>query len=159
MRLLATATLALGALCASLPAIAAEGKRVELKGELIDTWCYFSGVMGGPEAVVGSAHHTCAMWCAAGGIPVGLLGEDGEVYMVLKLEGDDKSNGGDTFLTMTNDTIEAEGMLYKRDGLNYLVVSEVTSNEGIPNRTHEDFGVIPGNAIPNTLVEKVLEDG
>ena len=152
------ASIAFAAL-AALPAYAAEGKRIEIKGELIDTWCYFSGVMGGPDAVVGSAHHTCAMWCAAGGIPVGLLGEDGEVYMVLKLPGDDASNGGETFLTLTNDTIEAEGMHYERDGINYLVVSKVVSNEGIPNKTHEDFGVIPGNVIPDSVVDKVLEEG
>ena len=39
---------------------AAEGERIQVKGEIIDTWCYYSGVMGGPDAVVGSAHHTCA---------------------------------------------------------------------------------------------------
>ena len=51
---------------AALPALAAEGERIQVKGEIIDTWCYFSGVMGAPESVVGSAHHTCAIWCAAG---------------------------------------------------------------------------------------------
>lgn len=150
--------LALGVALLPGIAVASEGERIAVRGELIDTWCYFSGVMGGPDAVVGSAHHTCAMWCAAGGIPVGLLGEDGTVYMVLKLGEDDDSNGGDTFLTMTNDTIEAEGMLYERDGLNYLVVAEVTSNEGVTNLTHEDFGVTPGNTIPDAVVDKVLEE-
>ncbi len=134
---------------------ATEGKRVSLKGELIDTWCYFSGVMGGPDAVVGSAHHTCAMWCAAGGIPVGMLGEDGEVYMILKLPDDDTSAGGDTFIELTNDQIEAEGMMYERDGLKYLVVSEVTSNDGVASLTHEDYGVIPGFAIPKKKIEAV----
>jgi len=135
---------------------ASEGKRVSLRGELIDTWCYFSGVMGGPEAVQGSAHHTCAIWCAAGGIPVGMLGEDGEVYMILKLPEDDQSAGGDTFVELTNDTIEADGMVYERDGLKYLVVSEVTSNEGVANVNHEDFGVVPGFAIPKKVRKKVL---
>lgn len=143
----------------AMPAQAAEGERIEIRGELIDTWCYFSGVMGGPDAVVGTAHHTCAMWCAAGGIPVGLLGEDGEVYMVLALPGENDANGGDTFLALTNDTIEARGLHYSRDGINYLVVAEVISNEGIPDRTHEDFGVVPGNAIPDAVVDTVLEDG
>ena len=59
---------------ACLPA-QAENK-ITVTGEAIDTWCYFSGVMGGADAVVGSAHHTCALWCAAGGIPVGLLAEE-----------------------------------------------------------------------------------
>jgi hypothetical protein len=127
---------------------AAEGERVTIKGEFIDTWCYFSGVMGGPDAVVGSAHHTCAMWCSAGGIPVGLLGEDGQVYMVLKIESDDGTNGGDTQLSLASDTVTADGMLYHRDGLNYIVVSKIVSNEGIARLNHGDFGVVPDFAIP-----------
>jgi hypothetical protein len=141
---IAAAALALTA----APALAAEGERVQITGEIIDTWCYFSGVMGGPEAVVGSAHHTCALWCSAGGIPVGLLGDDGEVYMVLKINGDDQSASGDTQLTLASHEIVADGMLYKRDGLNYLVVEAVVEDRGITNLNHEDFGVVPGFAIP-----------
>ena len=70
-----------------VPSASRRPERVQVKGEVIDTWCYFSGVMGGPESVVGSAHHTCALWCAAGGIPVGILADDGTVYMVIKWEG------------------------------------------------------------------------
>ncbi|MBM2577329.1 hypothetical protein JQC91_13550 [Jannaschia sp. Os4] len=131
------------------PAHAATGERVQVTGEVIDTWCYFSGVMGGPDAVVGSAHHTCALWCSAGGIPVGLLAEDGTVYMVLKIEGDDDTAGGDTLLNIASHTVTADGMLYVRDGLNYIVVEEVTADMDIVNATHEDFGVIPGFAIPD----------
>ena len=130
------------------PAFAADGERVQIAGEVIDTWCYFSGVMGGPDAIVGSAHHTCALWCSAGGIPVGLLAPDGTVYMVLKMAGDDTSAGGDTSLHIASHTIEADGMLYRRDGLNYLVVEKITADQDIINATHEDFGVIPGFAIP-----------
>jgi hypothetical protein len=39
-------------------------------------------------------------------------------------------------------------MHYVRDGVNYLVVEKVVSNEGIVNRTHDDSGVIPPSAIP-----------
>ncbi len=147
-KLLLKATVAL--LCAAplAPAAAAEGERVTITGEAIDTWCYFSGVMGGPDAVVGSAHHTCALWCSAGGIPVGLLGDDGQVYMVLKIEGDDTSNGGDTQLAIASHQITADGMLYKRDGINYLVVAEVVADDDIVRMTHEDFGTVPGFAIP-----------
>ncbi|MCY4333864.1 MAG: hypothetical protein OXC60_04225 [Litoreibacter sp.] len=131
------------------PAQAAEGERVQITGEIIDTWCYFSGVMGFTDSVTGSAHHTCALWCSAGGIPVGLLGEDGEVYMVLKIEGDDQSASGDTQLKLASHEIVADGMLYKRDGLNYLVVEAVVEDRGITNLNHEDFGVVPPFAIPN----------
>ncbi len=131
------------------PALAASnGERITVTGEAIDTWCYYSGVMGGPDAVVGAAHHTCALWCSAGGIPVGLLAEDGTVYMVLKIEDDDTSNGGDTQLSIASHAITADGMYYQRDGINYLVVSKVVSDLGITNLNHEDYGPVPGFAIP-----------
>lgn len=136
------------AIALASPAFAADGERVTVRGELIDTWCYFSGVMGGPDAVVGSAHHTCALWCSAGGIPVGLLADDGQVYMVLKIEGSDTTNGGDTLLTLASDTITADGLVYRQDGLNYIVVEKVVSNEGITRLTHEDYGPVPDFAIP-----------
>ena len=133
----------------ALPAAAAEGTRIQVKGEIIDTWCYYSGVMGGPDAVVGSAHHTCALWCSAGGIPVGMLAEDGTVYMILKMAGDDNANGGDTILKMAAHTVEVDGMHYKRDGLDYLVVSDVVSDLDIQNKTHEDYGNVPSFSIPD----------
>lgn len=133
---------------APLASHAAEGTRITVTGEIIDTWCYFSGVMGGPEAVQGTAHHTCAMWCSAGGIPVGLLAKDGTVYMVLKIEGDSTSAGGDTQLRLASHEVTADGMFYARDGINYLVVEKVIADEGIPNQSHKDFGPVPPFAIP-----------
>lgn len=135
-------------IASAIGASASEGKRIQVSGEIIDTWCYFSGVMGGPDAVVGSAHHTCALWCSAGGIPVGLLAEDGTVYMVLKIEADDGSASGDTQLSLASHVITADGMHYERDGINYLVVSKVVSDSGITNLNHEDYGPVPGFAIP-----------
>ena len=136
------------ALATMSPALAAEGERITVRGELIDTWCYFSGLMGSPDASVGSAHHTCAMWCSAGGVPVGLLAEDGQVYMVLKIEGSDSANGSDTLLTLASDTITADGIVYRQDGLNYIIVSKVLSNEGITRLNHEEYGPVPPFVIP-----------
>ena len=133
---------------ASPAAAADEGKRIQVTGEIMDTWCYFSGVMGGPDAVVGTAHHTCALWCSAGGIPVGLLGEDGTVYMVLKIEDDDGSASGDTQLRLASHTVTADGMLYERDGLNYLVVEEVVEDFDITEFNAEGYGTVPPFAIP-----------
>jgi hypothetical protein len=137
-------------LLAAAPAALAEAQpaRIQVAGEMIDTWCYFSGVMGGYDAVVGSAHHTCALWCARGGIPVGLLADDGTVYMVLKLEGADPLAEPETLLTVASDRLTADGLHYVRDGVNYLVVEEVVANEGITRFTHEDYGPVPPFAIP-----------
>jgi hypothetical protein len=104
--------------------------------------------MGSQDAVVGSAHHTCALWCAAGGIPVGVLADDGTVYMVLKLEGKAPLADKDSLLEIQSDRVTANGMHYVRDGVNYIVVEQVVANEGITNKNHEDFGPVPPFAIP-----------
>ena len=139
---------ALGLAALALPAAAADGERMQIKGELIDTWCYYSGVMGGPDAVVGSAHHTGAMWCAAGGIPVGVLAEDGSVYMVVKWEGAAGIADGAATLRLASHTVTADGRVWERDGIRYLVVDRVIEDHGITNLNHEDYGVVPGFAIP-----------
>ena len=149
-KIAAMAALVAASPLATSPAIAAsDPERIQITGEVIDTWCYFSGVMGAGEAVTGSSHHTCALWCAAGGIPVGVLTEDGTVYMVLKWEGSDSVAKGDTLMEVQSDKITADGLLYERDGINYLVVEQVVANEGITNLTHEIYDVIPGFAIPD----------
>lgn len=141
--------LALGVGCAlAMPALGADGQRIRVTGEVIDTWCHFSGVMGGPEAVTGTAHHTCALWCAAGGIPVGVLADDGTVYMVMKWEGSAGIGDGESLLRVQSHQVTSEGMYYRRDGIDYLLVERVVADAGIVNRSHEDYGVVPPFVIP-----------
>ena len=136
-------------------AMAAEGTPIEVTGEVIDTWCYYSGVMGDTDAVVGTAHHTCAMWCSAGGIPVGILTETGEVYMVVKWEGNPDVADGQALLDVQSHTVKAQGVVYERDGINYLFVEEIVSNMGITNVNHEDFGFVPAKPVLTTIKGKL----
>jgi hypothetical protein len=129
-------------------AAAASAERVQITGEVMDTWCYTSEVMGGSDAVLGSAHHQCAVWCAAGGIPVGILADDGQVYMVLKLGDDDQSNANPKVLEIQSNRVTVDGELYRRDGINYLLIDQIVSDEGIVNLSHEDYGVIPAFGVP-----------
>ncbi|NJM34364.1 MAG: hypothetical protein HC850_06245 [Rhodomicrobium sp.] len=137
-------------LAASGAAFAASdaSKPIKVTGEIIDTWCYYSGVMGGQDAVVGTAHHTCALWCAAGGIPVGMRTDDGTVYLVLKLEGAAPLANKETLLDLQSNKVTATGLHYVRDGVNYIVVEKVVANEGIVNQTHKDYGPVPSFAVP-----------
>ncbi len=136
-----------GAIALAIPGLASAAEQQTLTGELIDSWCYYSGVMGGPDATLGSAHHTCAMWCAAGGIPVGLLTEDGTVYMVLSFVGEDPVSS-DKLLDLQTHEVTVEGTTYNRDGLNYLTIDTIVADAGITNQTHEDYGTTPGFVIP-----------
>ena len=130
------AAMTLAALGAA-PANAAQ--RVEVTGEVIDSWCYLTEIMY-PE---GSAHHQCALWCAAGGIPVGILADDGTVYTVLKLGDDSTSNANPKVLEIQSHRVTVEGDLFARDGINYLLIDRVVGDEGIVKLTHDDYGIQP----------------
>ena len=121
------------------PATAATGQLIKITGEIIDTWCYITEIM----YAEGTAHHQCAMWCAAGGIPVGILADDGQVYMVLKLEGDATSVANPAILKIQTHRVTVDGEVYERDGIQYLVVNQVVDDSGIVKQTHEDYGIQP----------------
>ena len=118
---------------------AAGGKRVTVTGEVIDTWCYLTEIMYSE----GTAHHRCAVWCAAGGIPVGIKGDDGKVYMVLKMEGDTTNVVNPAILTIQTHKVTVDGDHYRRDGIDYLLVSKVVEDAGIVNQTHQKHGIQP----------------
>ncbi len=128
-----------GALGAGAPAQAAAGQRVTVTGEVIDSWCYLTEIMY-PE---GTAHHQCALWCAAGGIPVGILADDGTVYTVLKLGDDSTSTANPKVLEIQSHRVTVEGDLYARDGINYLLIDRVVDDAGIVKLTHDDYGIQP----------------
>lgn len=114
-------------------------KRVQVTGELIDTWCHVTEIM----YAQGTAHHKCAVWCAVGGVPVSILAEDGTVYMVLKLEGDDTSVANPKIIKIQTHKVTVNGDLYARDGVNYLVVNQVADDAGVVNLSHEEYGIQP----------------
>jgi len=118
---------------------AATAKRVTVSGEVIDTWCYVTEIMYGE----GTAHHQCAVWCAIGGIPVSVLGEDGKVYVVLRVEDDDTSVANPRLMTVQSHKVTVDGDLYERDGVRYLIVTQVADDQGIVNLTHDEYGVQP----------------
>ncbi len=136
------ATLAAAVLIAALGtagANAAPGKRVSVTGEVIDSWCYLTQIM----FAQGTAHRQCALWCAAGGVPVGILGDDGTVYLVLKMGDDATSVAGPATLRIQSHRVTVDGELIRRDGMNYLLISRVVNDAGIVNLTHDENGIQP----------------
>lgn len=134
---------AVGALAAMMLLIgsadAAAPKRIKVTGEIIDTWCYITEIM----YALGSAHHRCAIWCAVGGIPVSIADKDGNTYMVLKVEGDSQNVANPSILKIQSHEVSVEGDLYERDGVKYLIVTQVHDDKGVVNLTHKEHGVQP----------------
>jgi len=136
--LMASAALALSIGLAGGDALAA-GKRVKLTGELVDSFCAVSAIMYG----YGTAHHQCAVWCAVGGVPVGLLDDDGKVYLILKVEGEEANVAMPTLINIQTHRVTVDGELHVRDGVNYLLVSQIQADEGIVNLSHKEHGIVP----------------
>lgn len=125
----------------ALPAaMSGPSKRVRVTGEVVDSWCQISQIMG--EAT-GTAHHMCAIWCAVGGIPVGILGTDGITYILLKVGSDETTVANPTMVDMQTDQIVVDGDLWQRDGVNYLLVEKVIADQGIVNLSHQQLGILP----------------
>jgi hypothetical protein len=56
-------------------------RKAEVVGEVIDLWCYTSETMGPGR---GKDHLSCASLCAAGGVPLAILDDKGDIYIAAK---------------------------------------------------------------------------
>lgn len=134
----AFAAACLGAAWAGAASVPAP-KRVTLTGEVIDSWCQTTGIM----FALGTAHHQCAIWCAVGGIPVGLRTDDGSLYTILREDQDQRNVANPRLLTIQTHQISVSADLIERDGNRYLLIDQVMDDHGIVNRTHGDYGIQP----------------
>ncbi|MEO9899689.1 hypothetical protein [Nisaea sp.] len=114
-------------------------KRIRVEGELIDTWCYVTEIM----YARGSAHFQCAVWCAVGGIPVSIRANDGTLYIVLRVEDDSQNVSNSAMIRIQSHQVTVDGDLIERDGVKYLLVTQVADDKGIIDLTHEKFGIQP----------------
>lgn len=57
---------------------------ITVTGEVVDTWCYSSHVMGEGR---GPKHEKCARDCIAGGVAIGIVDDEGNLYIASKHRG------------------------------------------------------------------------
>ena len=129
-----------GLLCAvvwgATPALA---ERLTVTGEVFVSGCDLTEIM----YPLGTAHHQCAIWCAAGGIPVGILDDQGKVYIILAFDDDQSSVASPAVLDIQSHRVTVEGDAFERDGMAYLVVDRLIADQGIVNLSHDDYGIQP----------------
>lgn len=112
---------------------------VKVSGEIVDTWCNVSGLMFG----LGTAHYQCAVWCTLGGIPVAIRDKDGNLFLILKIENDDLAVNSPRLARFQAHEVTVEGELLERDGVKYLLVTQVADDKGVINMTHAEHGIQP----------------
>ena len=102
----------------SLPAFAAdEGSTVSVKGEVLDLACYLA------SGASGEGHAKCAQACVKGGQPMGLLDDEGNVWVLYASHEDGAAF--DETKNFAGKKVEIDGVAGKRAGLNGLEVHAV----------------------------------
>ena len=101
------------ALAWSAPARAQD--EVTVQGEIIDMACYMA------KGSRGAAHKACAQMCAKKGVPIGVLTDAGEVYLLL----DDHNNPDpyDGAKKLACERAEISGKKFSKQGVASIVVS------------------------------------
>lgn len=100
--------------------IKANTKPIELEGEVVDTWCYSSGVMGEGR---GEKHRKCGRLCVGGGVTAGILADDGTLYIAAKHQAYNGCAG--LLLPYVADRVKVKGWLSERGGVKLLKILKV----------------------------------
>ncbi len=102
-----------GLLCAG--AARAE-EDLTVQGEILDMACYMS------KGLKGAAHKPCAVMCAKKGVPIGVLTDAGQVYLLL----DDHNNSDpyDAAKKLAGERAEITGKKFDKQGVASIVVSD-----------------------------------
>jgi len=101
-----------------------QGKQKTLIGEIIDVSCYNQV---GKHGVV---HKACGMGCATGGAPIGLLTEDGTVYLISPEEHDPRRDQKTTLrpilINYMASIVKVHGTVTNVDGVKTVYVQGYT---------------------------------
>jgi hypothetical protein len=109
--------LPLGAARAAAPADP-EASGITLSGEIVDMACYLGHGGKGPQ------HAACALKCAQAGQPVGLLTDDGKLYLLLGDHAD--TSAFDKAKSLAGQKVQIHGETADRNGVEGLVVESVS---------------------------------
>ena len=88
-------------------------------GEVVDLTCY----MANPETSHGPGHRKCAETCAKKGLPMGILTEDKQLFLLLQDHANPKAYAD--ALSKPAETVTVQGRKVTHGGLSGIVVETV----------------------------------
>ena len=92
-----------------------QGQEIVVKGEVLDMTCYIAHNLSGPQ------HAECAKKCISKGLPVGIKGEDGKIYLLV---GEEQAVNAE-LADYAAKTVTIRGKETMRDGFALLQVEEI----------------------------------
>jgi hypothetical protein len=96
-----------------------QGQEIVVKGEVLDMTCYIAYNMSGPE------HAACARDCIRKGLPVGIKGKDGKVYLLVGPNWRRGEPLNSQLAEYAAKTVTVKGKVGTRDGFAQLQVEEI----------------------------------
>jgi hypothetical protein len=90
---------------------------ITVSGEIVDLACYLAKGSRGPS------HKVCAQKCAERGIPIGVLTDDGKLFLLLEDHSDEEPY--EDAKKLAGETAEVKGKKFSKPGIDGLVVGEI----------------------------------
>lgn len=98
---------------------AAAIKSTEIRGQLIDLTCYLK------HDSKGESHKTCAQECAAKGLPVGILTDDGKIYQVMGKGHEDLKTVNQPLVKYMETKVIAVGEVFEKQGQRVIAIEKI----------------------------------
>jgi hypothetical protein len=97
------------------PTVTRAQEALTVKGEIVDMACYMAKGLRGPS------HKACAQLCARKGVPIGVLTDDGHLYLLLEDHND--TDPYDAAKKLAGERAEISGKEFSKQGVASIVVS------------------------------------
>ncbi|MEP7375410.1 MAG: hypothetical protein ABI675_18580 [Chitinophagaceae bacterium] len=101
--------------------IGKKGDPKTVTGEILDMKCYMT------SGERGEGHKDCAASCIKGGAPMGILADDGKVYLLI--EGKNGSVAFEEAKKHAGEMVTVTGTVSEKNGVQALIVTEVKTKK------------------------------
>jgi|GEM_PF-1009473 len=105
-----------GLLLVGMPAIAPAQEDISVQGEILDMTCYLH------SGSKGRRHRACAQMCAEKGLPIGVLTDSGDVYLLIENHENPESYAAAAKLAGQKAAIK--GKKYSKGSVSAIMVTE-----------------------------------
>jgi hypothetical protein len=102
------------------PTAKTDARPITVTGEVVDTWCYASHVMGEGR---GPKHRKCALACISGGVAPGIVDDQGNLYIAAKHRGYEGCRS--LLLPYVAKRVTATGWVARKGGCQVLKITSV----------------------------------
>jgi len=99
------------------PLTARAQEEITIQGEIVDLACYMA------KGSRGASHRVCAQKCAERGIPIGVLTDDGNLFLLLEDHSDEEPY--EDAKKLAGDRAEVKGKKFSKPGIVGIVVGEI----------------------------------